>query len=33
VLLLVETSNEHYPVTVRAIEAEGSVVAVHWTAD
>ncbi len=30
VLLLVETANEHYPVTVRTIEAEGSVVTVSW---
>lgn len=33
VLLLVETSNEHYPVTVKTIEAGGSVVSIHWTAD
>ena len=33
VLLLVETSNEHYPVTVRAIEAEGSAVSVSWPGD
>lgn len=33
VSLLVETSNERFPVTVRAIEAEGSVVSVHWTDD
>ena len=33
VLLLIETANEQYPVTVRAIEAEGSVVSVSWNAD
>lgn len=33
VLLLIETSNEHYPVTVQAMEAQGSVVSMRWTAD
>ena len=33
VRLFVETSNEHYPVTVRSIEAEGSAVSVSWPGD
>jgi hypothetical protein len=33
VSLLMETSSEQYPVTVQAIEAEGSVVTVLWTGE
>jgi len=33
VLLLIETANEQYPVTVQTIGAVDSVVTIHWTAD
>ena len=32
-LVLIETANEQYPVTVRSVEADGSVICVRWDAD
>ena len=33
VLLLAENANEYYPATVRAIDAEGSVISADWMAE